>query len=89
MKLYKIYANKLHSCDVLKETKCFYFLAECKAAFGYSTRIEKEDALVTPQEAIQAALNSRRTMLGAYIEKAERARADISILEALQAELEE
>lgn len=86
MKLYRIYGNKLHSCEVSKETKCFYFLTERMAAFGFLTRIEKEDALLTPQEAIQAALNNRRTMLGAFVEKAEKAKADIAMLEALQDE---
>ena len=83
MKLYKVYRNKVCSVEVKKETKCYYFIEGCFSEFDYSTRIDKEDALLTPQEAIQNALNHARTMYGAYRDKMEEKGKDIDALNKL------
>ena len=80
MKLYKVYGNKLLSFDVRKETACFYFLFNYENAFGCAMRVDKKDALLSPQEAIQEALNFARTMFGAYTDKAKAKERDIELL---------
>ena len=57
-------------------------------AFRYGSRIAKEDALLTPQEAIQEALNGRRTMRGAFQDKLATCEKEIEKLERLQEEYE-
>lgn len=86
MKAYRFYKNHIASIEIAKETKVFYILASRVSPFGYSLRIEKEHACVTPQEAIQAALNHARTMFGAYTDKAREKDEEITRLEVLQAE---
>ena len=86
MQIYKVYGGKVYSPEVTKETNCFYWFAEYQEAFGYSTRIEKEHACLTPQQAIQEALNGRRTMKGAFEDKLEKIKAEISNLERLKVE---
>lgn len=89
MKLYKIYGKELFTAEVEKETKCFYFINNSLPAFGYSSRIEKEDAILTPQEAIQAALNNKRTMQGAFRDRLAEIETELKCLEGLLAGLNE
>ena len=86
MKIYAVYRNKVHDVEVTKETKCFYFLQDCILAFGFRNRIEKEDAMLTPQEAIQYALNQRKTFRGGLYDRLIKADQDIEALEQLQNE---
>lgn len=83
MKLYKIYAQKLTWINITKETKCFYFLDSSIPAFGYSTRINKRDAMLTPKEAILEALNDKKTMRGAYQDKLAKIEMELKALESL------
>ena len=69
MKIYKVYKSEVCSENVVKETKLFYWFDNYKEAFGWAKRIEKKYACLTPQEAIQEALNGRRTMRGAFQDK--------------------
>lgn len=86
MNLYKIYGKELISIEVEKETKCFYFLKNCISAFGFSSRIDKKDALLSPQEAILEALNNRKTMRGAFQDKLAEIEIELKCLENLQKE---
>jgi hypothetical protein len=86
MTLFKVYGNELYSEDVRKETECFYFLHNYVEAFGGAMRIDKVDAMLTPQEAIGEALNHSRTMFGAYTDKAKSAERDIEKLSKLAKE---
>ena len=83
MKLYKIYAQKITWANVIKETKCFYFLDSRIPAFGYSTRIDKRDAMLTPKEAILEALNNLKTMRGAFQDKLAKIEMELKALESL------
>jgi len=86
MKIYKFYENHIASVEIIKETKMFYFAAHRAGPFGWSSRIEKKTANLTPQEAIQEALNHSRTMYGAYVDKAREKDEEITRLEVLQEE---
>ena len=84
MKIYKIYNLKLIEVEVVKETKFFYYLDDRPLAFGCVSRIEKGWACLSPQEAIQEALNGRKTMQGAFRDKLIKIEKEIEALEALE-----
>ena len=84
MFVYKIYKGKVTAIKVAKKTNCYYWFETDQAAFGYLTRIEKEYACLTPQEAIQEALNGRRTMYGAFKDKLVKVKSEIANLEKLE-----
>lgn len=88
MQIYKVYKGKIESFEVGKESKEFYYFKEHRPmAFGCSTRVEKKYACLTPQEALQEAMNSRLTMRGAFQDKLAAINAEIEILETLRAAL--
>jgi hypothetical protein len=86
VKLYKIYAGKLTWVNVSRETKCFYFLDSSIPAFGYSSRVEKTDGMLTPQQAILEDINSKKTMRGAFQDKLAKIETELKSLEALSEE---
>jgi len=86
VKLYKVYCEKLYETDVLKETKCFYYINSNIQGFRYSSRVEKTNALFTPQEAILEAINSKKSMLGAFQDRLVKIENELKALEVLQKE---
>jgi len=81
MKIYRFYDGKMCSVHVEKETKKFYKI-EGNMAFRFVSRIQKSHACVTPDEAVQEALNGRRTMKGALEDRLKAIQAEIEILES-------
>ena len=86
MVIYKVYEGKVCAIEVVKETSVFFCFAGSRPEFGYSKRVEKKFACLTPQEAIQEELNGRRTIKGAFENKLARVNEEISNLEKLEKE---
>jgi len=86
MNIYKIYKGKVCSVDVNRETKRYFWFTERHPAFGFSAKIEKEYAYLSPQEAIQEALNKRKTMREAFKDKLSKIESEIANLEKLEQE---
>lgn len=83
-KLYKVYKGKITCAIVVRETKCFYFLDEQIPAFQYLTRIEKNEAMLTPYEAVQEAINDKKTMQGALKDRLAKVETGLKALESLR-----
>ena len=88
MKIYKFYDQIIHEVEVVRETKLYYWFGDVLQAFGYSKRIERKNACLTPNEAIQEALNSRRSRRDIVKERLDKIEAEIAILEKLEQEQE-
>jgi len=63
MLLYRVRAGVLISTQVVKETKCYYWIDDFK--FSLYSRIDKIDASTTPKMALQAELNQALESFGA------------------------
>jgi len=84
MQIYKVYEGEVLTVPVTKVTKCFYWFKDCQGAFGWATRIEKERACLTPQEAIQEALNRQRITRGVLRNKLIKVENEVVQLEKLE-----
>ena len=84
MQIYKVFGGKIHPIEVYKETDCYYWFIDNNGVFGYASRIIKRDACLTPQQAIQEALNGRKTMKGAFEDKLAKVNDEILNLESLE-----
>ena len=85
MKIYGVYEGEIVEADVLKETNCYYWIKEHQE-FYYFSRVDKQDACLTPMEAIQKAFNSRITMRGTLKDKLATIESEIANLVWLEHE---
>lgn len=61
MKIYAVKNGTVISTDIIRETKCYYYIADIK--FSWRSRIEKCNAAKSPKRAIEVEL---QVALNAY-----------------------
>ncbi len=60
MKIYEVHNGVLVSADVVRETPCYYYIADHLPGTYYTKRFRKEHTCITEEEAIQEEYNFTR-----------------------------
>lgn len=88
MKIYTVYRGKVESLEV-RETPQMYIddKVEFPLSFGCLSRFYKDEVCLSPEEAINKALNSAKTQQGNYTKKLEQITDRLIMLEKLKNEV--